>query len=55
MSRSAYPRPFWPRVSRLNPEIYQGDTWVIDGRLSERYTDKTWRMCVHWALAAIFG
>ena len=45
------PRPFFPRVSRMD----YGTLWVIDGRRSERYTRKRWRMCVHWMLALVFG
>lgn len=48
-------RPFLPRVHRLNPRICNGDVWVVDGRRSERYTNKTWRMCIHYVLALIFG
>jgi hypothetical protein len=48
-------RPFFPKVSRLDPWRFGGDTWVIDGRRSERYTSKTWRMCVHYVLALTFG
>lgn len=48
-------RPFFPRVSRLEPATFNGCRWAIDGRSSERYTDKTWRMCVHVMLATVFG
>lgn len=44
-----------PRVTRINPRIFHGDHWVIDGRRSERYTAKRWRMCAHWLLALVFG
>jgi hypothetical protein len=46
---------YFPRVVRLDPRRFNGDCWAIDGRRSERYTNKTWRMIVHWCLAAIFG
>jgi len=46
---------FLPRVSRIDPSRYGGDCWAIDGRSSERYTAKTWRMCVHYVLALVFG
>jgi hypothetical protein len=49
------PRPFFPRVQRLNPAKYHGARWAVDGRSSERYTGKTWRMVVHVALATVFG
>lgn len=48
-------RPFFPRVSRLNPAHYQGDRWAIDGRASERYTAKKWRMVMHVLHATVFG
>jgi hypothetical protein len=48
-------RPFFPRVSRLDTARFHGDRWAIDGRRSERYTAKTWRMCVHVVLATVFG
>jgi len=53
-------RRFFPRVTRLRPEDwggfdFGGDRWAIDGRSSERYTSKTWRMCVHVVLATVFG
>lgn len=48
-------RPFIPKVTRLDPGRYSGCRWVIDGRRTERYTKKTWRMCVHWMHALVFG
>ena len=48
-------RPFCPRISRLDPDRYHGDRWAIDGRSSERYTAKTWRMVMHVLHATVFG
>lgn len=48
-------RPFFPRVSRLDPARFYGDRWAIDGRLSERYTAKTWRMVMHVLHATVLG
>lgn len=54
--RRAMGRPkLFPRVSKLDPLHYNGSRWAIDGRSSERYTGKTWRMVVHVILATLFG
>lgn len=44
-----------PHVTRIDPLRYNGDRWAIDGRRSERYTPKAWRMVVHYVLALLFG